>query len=114
MDSMWFLILGHFLGDYAFQTDRMANRKGRDLRVLAAHVLIYVVTVAVLYYCGFLLTGKHVDSPLLLILACGVMFVVHAVQDFVKARWFSCSRQLYYLDQGVHIIQLFVIRLWLG
>ena len=114
MDSMWFLILGHFLGDYAFQSDRMAEKKVENSGPLVIHALIYALTVAAVYYCGLLLTGRGISSTLLFILAFAGIFVVHGLQDLVKARMFSCSRQAYYLDQGLHVIQIFVIRLWLG
>jgi len=111
---MWFLILAHFLGDYAFQTDRMAQRKGKHLPCLVVHSIIYTLTIGVVYYLGLVLTGRHLNSPLLLLVACGGVLLLHGLQDFIKARWFSCSRQVYYFDQGLHVIQLFAIRLWLG
>ena len=114
MDSMWFLILAHFLGDYAFQTDRMAQNKGKDLRFLTAHVLIYVITIGVLYYGGSLLAGKTIGSLPMLVVACAGIFILHSIQDLVKARRYACSRQVYYLDQALHVIQLFALRLWLG
>jgi len=114
MDSMWFLILGHFLGDYAFQSDNTAKNKGRTPRLLVVHVLVYTLTIAGTYCCGLLLTGRGISSGFWLIAAFAGIFVVHGLQDLVKARSFSCSRQAYYLDQGLHVIQLFIIRLWLG
>lgn len=114
MDSMWFLIFAHFLGDYAFQTDRMAQCKGKHLPCLLVHTAIYALTIGLVYYFGSTMTGKPVETPLRLLAACGGIFLLHAAQDFIKARWFSCSRQIYYLDQALHVIQLFAIRLWLG
>ena len=114
MDSMWFLMLGHFLGDYAFQSDRIAKIKGENLGLLALHVLVYTLTVAAVYYGGLLLSGRGIDSPTWFIFAFLGVFLVHGAQDFCKARLFSNSRQAYYIDQAIHLIQLFIIRLWLG
>jgi len=111
---MWFLILGHFLGDYAFQSDKMAKKKAENSGLLVVHALIYALTVAVVYYCGLWLTGRGISSTLLFGLAFAGIFVIHGLQDLARARLFPCSRQAYYIDQGLHVIQIFVIRLWLG
>jgi hypothetical protein len=111
---MWFLVLAHFLGDYAFQTDRMAQCKGKHLPCLLVHTTIYTLTIGIVYYFGRSLSGNAVDSLPLLFAVCMGIFLLHSAQDLIKARWFSCSRQMYYLDQALHVLQLFVIRLWLG
>ncbi len=111
---MWFLILGHLLGDFAFQTDAMAREKGRNPRVLLTHTAIYVATVGSVYLAGLWLTGKDFTSPGLLAILLGAIFVFHYLQDLLKVRRFNGSRQAYYLDQALHIIQLYILRLWLG
>ncbi len=114
LDTMWFLMLGHFLGDYAFQSDSVAKTKGTNAGVLILHVVIYVLTVGVLYYAGRLLNGSLPVSLLHVGLACAGLAIIHSLQDFGKANWFSCSKQAYYVDQGLHIVQLFILRIWLG
>jgi hypothetical protein len=41
------------------------------------------------------------------------LFALHWIQDFVKGRYFSQSKQAYYADQLLHLAQLYAIRLLL-
>ena len=111
---MWFLMLGHFLGDYAFQSDRTASTKAGNFPLLFFHVLVYTLTIAVVYITGLKVADREVGPALSLAGAFGGVFILHAVQDWIKGRFFSTSRQVYYLDQALHVIQLFVVRIWLG
>ncbi len=106
-------MLGHFLGDYAFQTDQVAKSKGASRGALLLHVCIYVLTVCALYYVGHALNGSPVSISFLGLAGLG-LGIIHAFQDFGKANWFSCSKQAYYIDQGLHLVQLFILRIWLG
>ena len=109
MDLMWFLLLAHFAGDFAFQTDRMAERKRSSQSVLTLHVLIYVATIG-LMVVGYELTVSGMPTKAAVLpVALGGLFVVHWLQDDLKGRFFL-SRQAYYLDQLLHVIQLFVLR----
>jgi len=114
MDSMWFLFLGHILGDYAFQSDTIAKQKGSSPRLLILHIAIYTLTLALTYIIGLNLTGRTVELTLIPFIAFTGILIIHGLQDGIKARYFSYSRQAYYIDQAVHIIQLYVLRLWLG
>jgi len=114
MDSLWFLFLGHILGDYAFQSDAMAKQKGSSPRLLVLHIAIYSLTLALTYIIGLYLVGRPMElTPTPFIAFAGIL-IVHGLQDGIKVRFFSCSRQAYYIDQALHIIQLYILRLWLG
>jgi hypothetical protein len=39
------------------------------------------------------------------------LFALHWLQDFVKCRNFNHSKQAYYVDQVLHLTQLYAIRL---
>ena len=111
MDLMWYLVLAHLIGDYALQSDRMAERKGQSKTVLTVHVLIYAAVIGVTLWVYGATTGHYTfwRWPTGGLLA--PLFALHWFQDYLKGRYFR-SRQAYYQDQALHIIQLFVIR-WL-
>lgn len=111
MDLMWFLMLGHLAGDYAFQSDRMAEEKRTSHRTLTTHVLIYTAAIALVLFIYSEWTGAYLFWALRTGLILAAMFALHWVQDDLKARYFP-SRQAYYQDQLLHVVQLFVIR-WL-
>lgn len=93
------LFAGHFLGDFAFQSDRMAQRKGR-LSVLLAHagVVTLVHLVVLLPYLG-------VGTALAVV----VLGASHAAIDGVKSRLETTggsSLQLVLGDQFAHLVVL--------
>jgi hypothetical protein len=114
MDMMWFLMLSHFVGDYALQSDAMARRKASSRGALTAHVAVYVLTLAVTVAVYAQFTGAYSFFSLQTLAPLGVIFVLHWVQDDIKGRHFSNSHQAYYVDQAVHVAQLFLLRGWLG
>ncbi len=113
IDLLFFLILGHFCGDFALQSDRMAALKRTSLDALTIHVTLYTVTIA-----SFLAIGLFLQNSLDLLFnlaTVGVLvfiFVEHWLQDWLKAKRFNESRQAYYLDQAIHALILFAVRIF--
>ena len=81
---------GHFLGDFAFQNDWMAQNKGRSWEVLAYHSMTYAA--------AFRLIG---ETSLLRLAA---LVVSHGVIDALKARWRVIPT--IWLDQAAHALVL--------
>jgi len=98
-----FLLLGHLLGDFTFQTDKIAENKGELWKWNLCHSII--VTCCILIFAvpfGSLILG--------LVLLNGVL---HFVIDYYKSR-LPDQRPLYSLfyfvvDQTVHILIIFLI-----
>jgi len=113
MDILFFLILGHLAGDYALQTDHMAAGKGKSLSVLSSHVLVYVITIWVFFWFYSLLyqSGLALKTSTLLFLPS--LYILHWLQDFAKSRLRNCSKQIYYLDQVLHIAVLYIYRIFI-
>jgi hypothetical protein len=42
------------------------------------------------------------------------LLLLHVIQDLVKARFFKKSRQIYYLDQALHLTALYALRIIAG
>lgn len=111
MDLMWFLVLAHVAGDFALQSDQMARRKATSQAVLTTHVVIYTLTIALALAVYSSVNGNSDLWSGRAALVLGALFVLHWIQDFLKSRYFQ-SRQAYYQDQTLHLIQLFFLR-WL-
>lgn len=112
LDLLFFLILGHFLGDFAFQSDWVANHKKNSTAILTRHVLIYTLTVSLFLCLGLVLRQSEQFYTLTTLVVVALIFIEHWLQDFAKGRWFSTSNQGFYADQALHIIVLFVIRIY--
>jgi len=112
LDLLFFLLLGHYIGDFALQSDTMASRKGISKTTLTYHVFIYVLTIAVFLLIGLLMSGR--GNMFLTWYSATVLvfiFAQHWVQDFVKGSWFNGTKQGLYLDQALHLIVLYALRL---
>ena len=112
LDLLFVLLLGHFIGDFAFQTGRMAKLKPTSLLVLTEHVTIYTLTLTGFLYFGLVLT-EQVDkfftwTTLWVML---FVFVEHWCQDLIKGRKFASLTQAFFVDQVLHIVVLYAMRL---
>lgn len=97
MILLW-LVAGHFLGDFAFQSDWMTKRKGESWEAMAYHTLVHAAAVLVVTKIG----GFEL-SYLALVLLVGLHFFV----DPLKSRW-KIVKSIW-LDQILHIAILVMI-----
>ena len=111
IDLLFFLLLGHFLGDFALQSDRVAARKQQSKKVLTYHVVIYTLTLAVSLFVGLTLNGNHSFFTITTVIVLPVIFLAHWTQDYLKAYKFNGTKQAFYFDQAVHVVILFAIRI---
>lgn len=111
MDPIMYLLLGHFVGDFALQSDYMAQKKTNSKKTLTFHVLVYVLVIAAVLLLYALAAGRdHFFSWTVLGLLF-LVYVVHWLQDYLKGHVLPRTKQMYYLDQILHISLLYVIRL---
>jgi len=112
LDPLFYLILGHYFGDFALQTDRMAKDKQHSKSTLTLHVFIYTVTVAVFLFLGLTINGDWEQHFNLLTLGVfAIVLVEHWIQDKIKGSRFNGSKQGFYLDQGFHLVMLYIVRI---
>ena len=80
------LLLGHLIGDFLFQTDNMAKHKPQDWRWLVGHVGLYMVTITVIIAAYGL---SHAVPAWLAVLAWLFIFGTHLMLDrrSFTARW---------------------------
>ncbi|HEY5557942.1 DUF3307 domain-containing protein [Acetobacterium sp.] len=74
----WLLICGHFIGDFYFQTLKMAMDKKEEKRPLYLHALIYALTV-------FLTISPVLNLKLFIVVFLPVV-ISHFLIDFIKTR----------------------------
>lgn len=112
MDPLFSFLLGHIVGDYALQSDKMAQNKRYRNGYLVFHVLVYSITIALFSWIHDIFYDPDILSEVLPWII--PIFVIHFIQDFVKSRFFDKSRHAYYVDQALHLITLYILRIITG
>lgn len=108
--TMAFLVLlfAHLLADYPLQGDFLATMKGKNHIVLVSHAGIWTGTICTACWMMGIPIGLF-DIVLL--------FGVHAIQDYLKAKPVGIYKRLnplgkgLLLDQFVHVLQIVVLLL---
>lgn len=107
MTSKFLLILGigHVLGDFYFQTDKMAQQKDKSWKGIVKHAIEYAASVLLIF---LLFINMNLMKWILLYSAS------HLIIDAVKYKLLRIgkikkSAKLFIIDQCAHIICIFVI-----
>lgn len=86
------LFVGHWIGDFVFQTDAMAKGKSKDSWILIQHVARVTATLGAMTLAWALLKQvPAVDFALFLALN----FAAHFATDYVTSRW---TTRLWFLE----------------
>lgn len=105
---MRLIILGHILGDFYAQTDKIAKKKIAKFGYMLLHCFLYSV---VMYIVWILLTKKQNIS---IQITC-VISLVHMVTDIVRNKVYEKIQKyeaaIFILDQVVHLCSLAAIYL---
>ena len=105
------LLLSHILGDYYFQTDKMAKKKEKSFKWLIVHCIVYWLSFILISIPVFSFEMFLIDT---------IMAVLHFIIDSVKYYFVDsvCSkekntlirkRNIYFIDQGIHLLYLAVV-----
>ena len=90
------LLICHLLSDYYFQSQKMADRKDRDKKVLGLHILYVALPLIVVSLC-------HLD----LWWICLIILLTHAGIDYSKSwvqkQWNLTTSWIFALDQFLHV-----------
>ncbi|WP_448375233.1 DUF3307 domain-containing protein [Fervidobacterium sp.] len=110
--SLWnifpYLFLGHLFGDYVLQTNYIAAKKSKNMKVLFLH--IFLVFLSQLFF----LIGKNfgVFSIFIIFALSFVHLSIDLLKFYCKKRF--CMTWYYYLiDQSMHITSLLLTGLFL-
>ena len=103
--AFYYLLLGHLIGDFVLQTDKIAENKGRRWKWNLLHVLVVTFCILIFSY--------SFGSPLILVVL--LNGIVHFVLDFHKKDIMGILHlsklQGFLFDQLLHTLLLFLISL---
>ena len=80
-DFLYILLIGHFLGDFYLQSDKLAREKEKSLKAFFVHSLIYSLTIIVLVTLVF--GPKYLKFALLVSL---IHFFVDLIKRYITFR----------------------------
>jgi len=99
--SFYYLLVGHLLGDFTFQTNKIADKKNKEIKWTLLHIVIVTLCIMVMGV-GF--------GPKIILVAI-LNGIIHFLVDFKKIDLKNVGptiRSLYFIgDQLVHISILF-------
>lgn len=98
IEFLTLLILGHYIGDYALQSEWVATNKRNDVYVLFAHSAIYTFVITAI--CS---AFGYFSLYLTLFIMIG-----HFLMDNWKNNYTQCPWALP-IDQAIHMGQLFIV-----
>ncbi|MCB0073301.1 MAG: DUF3307 domain-containing protein [Caldilineaceae bacterium] len=102
------LLVLHWLGDFALQSDHMAAHKLSSARVRALHVVIYTLP----FIAWLAITGQPWPTVTTLALFIAIThFIIDSQLFTLGSRW---AHKPLVLDQGLHLIVLVIIQHVLG
>lgn len=104
--SFYYLLAGHLLGDFALQTNYIANKKTKETKWLLVHVLIVTL-------CMFMFVIPFGQTIILMVPVSGF---IHFLVDDLKLK-FSTTHAVkniffFLVDQGCHVLVLYVMSLF--
>lgn len=103
---MELIILGHIIGDFYVQTDKIAEKKKKSIKCMLLHCLMYSIIVGI----SFFILNKNMMETLGI--SC-IILLTHLIVDLVKGKCDRktdrCGYMIFIADQAVHILILFSI-----
>jgi hypothetical protein len=101
-------LIGHFLGDYYFQTDMIARNKNLQLAKLLKHCVLYSFAMLIVIIPVFSLE---------LLICSGAISVMHFIVDFIKSHIKNREKnnsRVYFADQVIHIIVILILSVFIS
>ena len=99
-----YVIMAHTVGDYLFQSNYIAQNKGKDNYILFIHSVLYAVSFLILGYAMKI----NINSTKLLVIALG-----HYPVDYIKARGISTKvlgeSKALIMDQIIHYLFILAV-----
>jgi hypothetical protein len=106
----WTLLLAHVIGDFPLQTDAIYRLKLRSIWGVLPHVAI--CTVMNIVALGPFLHSRYAWSAVVFLAA--VHIVLDRSKIVVSNKLAGDNLFHFFLDQGFHILSIFIAAMWLG
>lgn len=100
MNLLISVLLGHALGDFYFQTNKMVQNKGKYILL---HVILYTLTISFFYYFNTKYLNLNITGLIFL-----SHYLIDSINIHIKLKFSSLIQEFYLflLDQTLHIIAL--------
>lgn len=103
--NLWWLLVAHFIGDWAFQNRWMAENKNKWNEIMFAHCMIYTgcISIALQYFNAFEWWKI------------AFIMVSHFITDEVSSHWHNraakdhIKQKILWLDHLSHFICLYIL-----
>ena len=100
---MELIIIGHILGDFYFQFDKMAENKKRSVWYMLLHCILYTLVMGIIIFCF----DGDIKRDVIIALVIGGSHLVVDILKVIFDKIFSKSKHVnFIIDQVVHIIML--------
>ncbi|MFV0381954.1 MAG: DUF3307 domain-containing protein [Breznakia sp.] len=99
MNLILAMLLAHSLGDFYFQTNRMASKKEK---YIVGHIIIYTATIMMIYW----LMTRSKDVVVLGILVLISHFLIDWLNLYISKKNLNISLLIFILDQILHVAVL--------
>ena len=107
-----FVLIAHWIGDFAFQTSKMALRKSEEIKWLSIHVTVYMIVLGL--FSVFLFPLKTAITYVI------INTFLHGLTDLFTSKLTMRYREkpriffpLLGLDQMIHGITLYITYIYL-
>lgn len=99
------LMIGHVLGDFYFQTEKIAQQKDKKYIGVLHHSLEYLFVMIIV-----MIPVISFDMLLATICSSIIHFVIDSVKYFLlKTKIISKDGKTFIIDQGLHILSIFIL-----
>lgn len=123
LQLFFILLFGHWVGDFAFQSNNVAINKSKSNLTLAFHAAIYTAVLTAAFTIGLLTLGHAMTFVAYTILGFALItFVTHFITDYFTSRMTARyhvegRRHAFFVtigfDQLIHQYTLLLTMLWL-
>lgn len=100
---MELILLGHIIGDFYVQTDKIAEKKQNSKKYMLIHCLIYTIVMGI---CFYILCRKIV----VVLIISSFVFLSHLIIDLLKCKCDKKTAKYQYIvflaDQAIHMMVL--------
>ena len=98
---MELILLGHIIGDFYVQTDKIAEKKKSSIKYMLIHCLMYTIVMEICFY----ILSRKIEGTLIISI---FVFLIHLSIDLLKNK---CEKnadknayKVFLIDQAIHII----------
>ncbi len=100
---MELILLGHIIGDFYVQTDKIAEKKKSSKKYMLIHCLVYTTVLGICFYTQC----RKIESTLII---AGFIFLSHLIIDLFKSKYDKKAAKYQYMvfliDQAIHMVVL--------